>query len=321
MSYSPTTENQLPGTAPTDIDTRPENPVHSLDVFSRGFPVLPQFFNGFRRKQIEVMMSPQAMRQVLSGIDIRPTSLVMNPRAHLFPEKIEGVVFQTKSSLFDYTLAELSEYEGFNRRTLGHVFSYGLVGDINHVSPRSSIIPYGIFHKNSTLIGSEVWQINRKSERAAALKFFIEQDQKRKANGDDSNISSPLPSPEEMAQLSPEEQLSIYRFTTDFGQIAVDQIPEEKRAAMLRDIQQKEQEQPFLHANFYRVNYYTCQDGNFFYSDVLPDERSSFRQWAEWSWLKASNNLREFLTGEVTSPHRQTKEVAISDQGVKSTSI
>ena len=70
----------------------PENPIHQLDVFSKGLPVRKDFFNGYRRKQNEIEMTEHAMHVTQLGLDIRPQTLVSNPRAHLFPDKIESVI-------------------------------------------------------------------------------------------------------------------------------------------------------------------------------------------------------------------------------------
>ena len=119
---------------------------------------------------------------------------------------------------------------------------------------------------------------------------------------------------EESKDLTVEDTLSIIRFTNDFGKIDPSQIPEEKRENMLEEMRKQEFFNPYLNTNYYRVNYYARDDGNFFYSDVVPDERSSFAQWAQWGWLKSVQHFRNYMFPD--SPNMATQQVNISENGV-----
>jgi hypothetical protein len=238
------------------------------------------------------------------NIDVRPTSLVMNPRAHLFPEKIESVVFQTKSGLFDQSLAALSHFEAFNRRRLEHAFSYGEVCDVQKVPARSGIIPYGFFRSQATLLGSEVWQVKRRDQRATALEWYLKEKAKNQ-------LGKQL-SPEELAALSPHEQMQRYRFISDFGTIDIDAYPKDEQESILQKIKVQQATFPYLKTNYYRVNYYTSHGGDFFFCDVLPDERSDSRQWVEFLWIKGSQFIRKNFFNKRDNQSEESQELNFS---------
>jgi hypothetical protein len=295
---------------PTDPNG-PENPVHALDVFSRGLPLDPRYFSGFRKRQTEVEMTEGAMRQVMLGLDIRPHSLVMNPRAHIFPEKIEAVIFHAKSTIFDTLLAQMAEYEAFNRRRLGHAFANGEVHDVQKVGKNDSFIPYGFWRGNSQFLGGEVWQVKRRDKRADALVWFLDQRKKKALENGEELLK------EEFRTLSPGEQMNHYRFSSDFGTIDIDDYPVEEQDEIINKMKLSQNFFPFLRTNYYRINYYCAPGGDFFFGDVLPDERSDYRQWMEYLWMKGAQWGKILFGRKQTTPQQPNQTQAFDMESGK----
>lgn len=280
---------------PTDVNG-PENPIHQLSVFSRGLPVKGEFLNGFRRKQREVAFTEPAMHHVLRGIDVRPTTLIMHPRAHMFPDKIEAIVFHAKSGVFDYALGHVAELEAFNRRRLNHVYSYGLVTDVAKTSNSSSWIPYGWFHKDiATQLGSEIWSVKRKDQRAEALEKYLSFVRENKDSADLGEN-----------KLTTQEKADRDQLLSSFATSQITKMNDEEQAALVNTMKQQQERYPFIHTNYYRVNYYVTQGGDFFYADVVPDEKASFRQWTEWFWVRTAHFYKTHIKGDKKQNQQQT---------------
>jgi len=127
-------------------------------------------------------------------------------------------------------LDQLQEYEALDKKMKKQFNGKAFVTNVANVDPQDSIIPYGIMHRGSTMIGSEVWTVNRRDQ-------FSDSDK-------------------------------------------------------------------VMNASKYRVNYYTSCGGDFFYTDVLPNEDSSVSQWLSFAWIRGGKFIDRML-GDGGGAHQE----------------
>lgn len=122
--------------------------IASGDLFRRSFPPRADLVRGMYKRQPNLELNLAALVLAMKSIEIRPTTLIENLRANLFPEKIESVVSTFKGKLLDLSLDQVTDLED-RRRARERVKSESeksMVTKVESVNPTDSLVPWGIFH-------------------------------------------------------------------------------------------------------------------------------------------------------------------------------
>jgi len=264
MSGENPTPRAFRGVAPPPQDPNVLAAIASGDLFRRSFPPRADLVRGMYKHQPNLELNLASLVRAMKSIEIRPTTLIENLRANLFPEKIESVVSTFKGKLLDLTLDQVTEMED-RRRERERVrpgTEKSMITHIEPVNPSDSVIPWGTMHTQAELIGAERWTVARVDPAMSPVNLAEEVTVVGPQRAYEAALAYPTFHYPSESSSSP---ASAPGAAPDAAAAHGPVLPGDDRATMAAKVSTLPRAPvPARSVTQYRVNYYTSMGGDFF---------------------------------------------------------